>query len=280
MDERLTLEKRILAEKYQYDGHMSVYANDLKGNEIILSGEEEFETASTIKSFILYTLFEKLKEGHFTLNDTLTYLPEHEVEGSGILCSVPPNGEYRIIDIATWMIIISDNIATNILIDFLGMAVINEYIQKRGFTHTTLHNPINFDDYEKLGTTTVTDYGKFFTLLAKGELIDPEYDEMMMDIFSKQHYQRGITGDFPACYLDEYEFQEQMIKIYSKSGSMNACRNDGGIVETPYGKYVVVLFTKEFQDPLYYDNHPSLTFQSKVSRLLFDQYLALKGSFQ
>ena len=63
----------------------------------------------------------------------------------------------------------------------------------------------------------------------------------------------------------------------AKSGSMNACRNDGGIVSTPYGKYVIVLFNKNFSDSQSYNDHPATVFGSKVSRLIFDQYLALEG---
>ena len=60
---------------------------------------------------------------------------------------------------------------------------------------------------------------------------------------------------------------------------MNACRNDGGIVHTPYGDYVIVMFNKEFSDAMYYPEHPATVFGSKVSKLLFDQYLALEGRF-
>ncbi len=42
----------------------------------------------------------------------------------------------------------------------------------------------------------------------------------------------------------------------SKSGSMNACRNDGGIVHTPYGEYVIVLMNKDFHDVIEYNEHP------------------------
>ena len=63
----------------------------------------------------------------------------------------------------------------------------------------------------------------------------------------------------------------------SKSGSMNACRNDGGIVHTPYGEYVVVIFNKNFSDPIYYDGHPAMEYGGRISRMLLDQYLALEG---
>ena len=63
----------------------------------------------------------------------------------------------------------------------------------------------------------------------------------------------------------------------SKSGSMDACRNDGGIVHTPYGEYVIVIMNKNFSDPVYHNEHPAQVYGAKVSRLILDQYLALEG---
>ena len=87
-----------------------------------------------------------------------------------------------------------------------------------------------------------------------------------------------LTGDLPQYFLDSEDTgDEELIWVASKSGSMNACRNDGGIVSTPYGSYVIVLMNKKFYDPIYYSGHPATKFGAKISRLIFDQYLALKG---
>lgn len=277
----ITLEDRIAAELKSFDGKMGIYVNDLKGTEITNLKEEPFETASTIKTFILLTLFKKVKEGKVNLQDSLTFKEDCYVDGSGILRAVRAHGSYRIHDLATWMIIVSDNVATNILIDFLGQEEINCTIQEFGFQKTVLHNPIHFEKYDQLGTTTPGDYGEFFRRLAKRELLGEKWDEEMLAIFKQQHYRSGLTKEFPIYFLDSEDTgEEELIKIYSKSGSMDACRNDGGIIETPFGSYVIVLFTKDFKDPLYYDDHPSIRHQAKVSRLIFDTYLALEGTLK
>ena len=59
MHPSLTLEKRIAAELASYDGQMSVYADDLKGNVFAIGPDEPFETASTIKTYILASLFDR-----------------------------------------------------------------------------------------------------------------------------------------------------------------------------------------------------------------------------
>ncbi len=85
----------------------------------------------------------------------------------------------------------------------------------------------------------------------------------------KQHYNSTLTKSFPQYFLDSEDTgEEELIYVASKSGSMDVCRNDGGIVSTPYGKYVIVLFNKNFTDPIYYPYHPAAVFGSKVSSLI------------
>ena len=280
MDKRLTLEKRIEAEIAGYDGTMSLYADDLKGNTIAVGEQEKFETASTIKTYILACLFDQIQKGNTSLSEMVKYEKKHFVEGSGVLRALDPGLMLRVKDAATLMIIVSDNVATNILIDYLGIKTINDCIQKLGCKDTILHNPIDFEKYEKLGTTTPKDYAGMFTRLVRGELISPEADQQMLEIFKKQHYNSMITGDFPPYYMDSEDTgEEELIQVASKSGSMDACRNDGGIIYTPYGPYVLVMMHKNFSDSLYYSNHPATVYGAKVSRMILDQYLALEGRF-
>ena len=279
MDARLTLEKRIEAELKSYDGRMGIYADDLHGHVISIGADEPYETASTIKTYILACLFDEVEKGNASLEDLLTYQESHVVDGSGVLCALETGATFRVKDVATLMIIVSDNVATNMLIDYLGIDTINHCIQKLGCKDTVLHNSLHFDRYRKLGTTTPRDYASMFIRLAKGELISPEADRKMLEIFKKQHYNSMITKDFPPVYMDSDNTDDVMIHVASKSGSMDACRNDGGIVYTPYGPYVLVMLNKEFSDAMYYPAHPATVFGARVSRMLLDQFIAKEGSF-
>lgn len=279
MDSRLTLEKRIEAELKSYDGKMCIYADDLHGNIIAVGADEKFETASTIKTYILASLFDEIEKGCASLEDKVEYRESHMVDGSGVLCSLDPGAVLRVKDAATLMIIVSDNVATNIMIDYLGVEKINACIQKLGCKDTVLHNPIHFERYDKLGTSTPRDYASIFTRLVRGTLISPEADRKMIDIFKKQQYNSMLTRDIPPFYMDSDNTDDILVETASKSGSMNACRNDGGIIYTPYGPYVLVMFHKEFSDAMYYPSHPATVFGARVSRMLFDQFLALEGRF-
>ena len=282
MDPRFTLEKRIAAELKSYDGHMCFYADDLKGNVVAIGPDEDFETASTIKTYILACLFDQIKQGKADLNDTLIYKENHCVSGSGLVHSLDFGASLRVKDAATWMIIVSDNAATNMIIEYLGIDTINACIQKLGCTSTKLHRYLHFDgeNMGRLGTSTPRDYASIFVRLAKHQLIGPEEDAAMIEIFKQQHYNSMIVRDFPVYYMDgEDNGEETSIQVASKSGSMDACRNDGGIVYTPYGPYVIVMMHKNFSDPMYYANHPATRFGAKVSRMMLDQFLALEGRF-
>lgn len=277
----ITLEDRIKAELASYDGLMGIYVNDLKGNVLEINTQEKFETASCCKVFILGTLFDEVEKGNKSLSDMLVYSKDNFINGSGILRSLDFGVTLTAKNVATLMIIISDNIATNMMIDYLGIDTINDFIRRQGLTDTCLHNKIDFEKYDQLGTTTPKDYAAMFERIAKGELISAKASEQMLEILKMQHYNSMLTGNLPAYFLDSEDTgDEELIYVASKSGSMDACRNDGGIVSTPYGKYVIVLLNKNFGDPIYHSSHPATVFGSKISRLIFDQYLALQGAIR
>ena len=277
MDKRLSLENRIGVELKSYDGLMGIYINDFRGNVIRIHDREKFETASTIKLFVLAALFDRIHKGELSLQDMLEYKKEHVIDGSGILSSMEVWTKLSLKNIATLMIIVSDNIATNMLIDFLGVEAINDCIGRLGCRDTVLHNRIDFEAYSRLGTSTPADYASVWERMAQGTLIDRACSEQMLAICRQQHYNSMLTKNLPPYYLDPDNYEEEIIYVASKSGSMDACRNDGGIVSTPYGSYVIVMFNKDFGDNQYYAEHPATVFGSRVSRLIFDQYLALEG---
>lgn len=276
-DPRLTLEERIEAELKSYDGTMGLYMDDLKGNVITRFPNEPFETASTIKVYILAALFDAIEQGKASLKDMLTCEERFWIDGSGILGSLEVGTTLSVKNVATLMIIVSDNIATNMLIDYLGIDSINACIQKLGCKATKLHNVLDFAKYHQLGTTTPRDYASMFVRIANRTLVSPEASQQMWEILSQQHYNSMIVKSLPQFYVDPDNYDEQLFWFASKSGSMNACRNDGGIITTPYGSYVIVMLNKDFSDKQYYPEHPATVFGSRVSRLIFDQYLTLEG---
>ena len=171
----LTLERRIDAELCGLDAKMCVYADDLHGHVVERGADDEFESASTIKIYILGCLYAQAAAGKASLGARL-----------------------RARDVATLMIVGSDNIATNMLIDYLGSDTINAFIRSIGCTHTKLHRSLRSDNWsEMLGTITPRDMGRFFALLAKGELVSPQASDAMRNVIRQQHYNPLQAGSIP-----------------------------------------------------------------------------------
>ena len=141
MDKNMTLEKRIAAELYSYQGKMSVFVDDLHGHTVEIGADEEFETASTIKAYILAVLYLQAGRGKASLEEKITYKPEHFVDGSGMLRALGVGASLKVKDAATMMIICSDNIATNMVIDYLGLDTINACTTRSTLIFTTTSAP-------------------------------------------------------------------------------------------------------------------------------------------
>ena len=173
MDKNMTLEKRIDAELYSYQGRMSVFVDDLQGHTVERGADEEFETASVIKAFLLAALYLQAERGKADLSAEIEYEASQFVDGSGMLRALGVGASLKVKDTATMMIICSDNIATNMLIDYLGLDTINACIRELGFAHTVLHNALHFDRYRQLGTTTPRDYASLLAQMAWGDAGHP-----------------------------------------------------------------------------------------------------------
>ena len=278
----LTLERRIDAELCGLDAKMCVYADDLHGHVVERGADDEFESASTIKIYILGCLYAQTEAGKASLDAELTYEARHFVDGSGLIRSLGEGARLRAHDVATLMIVVSDNIATNMLIDYLGLDTINAFIRSIGCTHTKLHRSLRSDNWsEKLGTITPRDMGRFFCPVGKGRTGQPPGQRCHAQCVPPAALQHHAGGQHPPYYTDpeESHADPDLIYVASKSGSMDACRNDGGLIHTPYGDYVLVMMCTDFANKLEVNDHPSVIYGNRVSRMLFDQYLALEGSF-
>ena len=114
-------------------GNVAVAVKDLKSNmKIRINGDMEFPSASTIKVFIMSELFNKINEGAYKLDDKIEITEEMKTDGDGILKELNCGHKFTIKEICTLMIILSDNMATNILINMLGMDNINSNIKNFG----------------------------------------------------------------------------------------------------------------------------------------------------
>lgn len=272
------LSKRIEEIMAGFSGEYAYYCSD---NRHIISKDSDlvYETASCIKTFILLVLAKGIEDQGYSKDQIIPLKADHYISGSGILRSLSHAVSLSIEDMATLMIIVSDNVATNCLIDWLGLEQINEGIEKFGFKNTRLLHPINFDQYHDLGCTTAREYGLLFEGLLSGKFLEPTMAKWVLEILSKQKYQSMFVKAMAPALLDEdYLSSQGQVTILSKSGALDQVRNDGGIVRTPLGDYVLVFFTRNFKDHFYHNDHESYRYGSQVTNLIFNHFISKEGS--
>ncbi len=254
----MNLEKKILSiiENCKYD--IGIYITDMYNNRIKYNENSIFEAASCIKTFILIEYFKQVYERKISKDDYFEYTEADNIPGmnSGIIKNLDYGLKFRFKDYVTLMITESDNIAANKLIDYLGIDNINKTIQELGFKNTKLLHKINIPKYLELATTTPYEYARVFEMLYKGEIINKEISNNCLDILKRQEHKDMIEKYLPPLDMVLMGDSASNINyIASKSGGIvwkndkvKNVRNDGGIISTRNGDYIISIFISNLDD--------------------------------
>jgi beta-lactamase class A len=196
------------------DGHHGVIGYsviDLEtGARISRRGDETFPTASLIKVPILVTVYDLVAKGQLSLDDPLTVLKIDQVPGSGIIQFLH-NGTVLTVHDAAWLMsTISDNTATNLLLDRIIIRRVWDKMDSLGLSHTRVHSKsfrrnssVAMDSSVKygFGVTTPNEMARLFELMAQGKAVNPAADSAMLDIlehnttdFMLQRYAGGARA--------------------------------------------------------------------------------------
>ena len=127
----------------QHHGQVSVFAKDLKtGQSIAVKADEPVQTASVIKLAILYEAMEQIRAGKTHWNDPVTLTKENQTSGSGVLGFFDTPATLTLKDVLSMMVITSDNTATNVAIDKIGLDAVNAEMGGLGLKNTWLYKKI------------------------------------------------------------------------------------------------------------------------------------------
>lgn len=267
----MNTEKNIEECLCNFDGKVAMYYDDLNGNVIKINEKEKYNAASCIKVFILIELYNQISQGIISRNLELTYLDKHRVDRSGVIQYLSKGIKLPVIDIATLMMIISDNVATNMLIDLLGIEKINETIKNIGCYDTELFSLFKSTDNEMFSATTAYDYYLAWKKLNNFELFNKEITEEIINIIKNQKYHEMVSDGIDNIYKD---IDKPFIKyIATKSGKYQCVRNDGGIVSTEIGNYILTIFIKDFKDKYYMNDDYVYSQGRKISNIIFNEYI-------
>lgn len=154
-------------------------------------GDETFSTASLIKVAILVTVYDLVAKGELSLDDPLSVLKIDQVPGSGIVQYLHNGTMLTVRDAAWLMITISDNTATNLLLDRVIIRRVWDKMEALGLHHTKVHSKtfkrnssVALDSSVKygFGVTTPNEMAHLFELLARGKAVSAKADSEMLDI--------------------------------------------------------------------------------------------------
>jgi beta-lactamase class A len=223
------------------------------GNYVNIDGDRVFPAASTIKLPILLAFFEAVDAGNIQLDDVLTVRRDLIASGSGTL-QYNRGKELTALETATQMIVISDNTATNMLIEHLGG---KEYINSRfrAWGLQSTHIQTRLGDFKGTNKSSSADLVKVSAFIAKRQILSPESRTQALDILNATENRKLLAAGIGAG-----------AHIAHKTGDIGFAIGDAGIVEKPDGKlYLIGVFVRR---P--YNDVRGREFVQKVSRLTYD----------
>lgn len=230
------LEANIRDVDQHLDGVMGVAIEDLtNGDHFYLHEDEVFAQASSIKITVLANLYLQAEQGKLKLTDQYTVQFSDLVPDSDIMGGLTP-GVTRLTlrDLATMMVAVSDNSATNVLIDRVGMQNVNAMLDSLGLTHTRLRRKMMDLQAAKEGRENISTPREMMTLLDAiyhGKVLNKESTADFFKMLSTNK-DSFIPRDLPAGLM-----------VANKPGELEAVRNDSGIVFVEGRPYVICVMT-------------------------------------
>lgn len=230
------LEASITDVDRQLDGVMGVAIEDLtSGQRFQLRGDEVFPQASSIKTALLTGLYRQVQDGKLKLTDPYTVQASDLVPDSDIMNGLTA-GTTRITlrDLATMVVAVSDNSATNVLIDKVGMDNVNALMDSLGLKHTRLRRKMMDLKAAGEGRENISTPNEMATLLDqlyRGKVLNKELTDDFFKLLST-HKPSFIPRDLP----DD-------LKIANKPGELEGVRNDSGVVFVQNRPYVICVMT-------------------------------------
>jgi len=263
-DAQLNLQLQSIAAAHH--GMVAVYAHNLKtGQTASIEPDQAVKTASVIKMGILLDAAEQIRAGQASLAEKLVLTKANQVQGSGVLGQLTAPLSLTLGDTLHLMVVLSDNTATNLAIDRLGLEHINSTLRAAGLKQTVLYKkvyvpatgPMPADQPRfGLGKTTAREMASIMERLA----------ECNLSLDRAGPLAGTLPGDGPLCgallhmlrnqqdrnslprYLEALDTSEHGSAIANKTGALNQVRNDVALIATKSGPVVIAAFTWENAD--------------------------------
>ena len=264
-----SLDNRIQNAIAGFQGNVWIYAKNLDtGKEYSLRGEEQTRTASTIKLAVMAETFHQVAEGKLHWNDPIELTKEKKQGGTGILFEFSDGTKLDLQTALHLMIVVSDNTATNLVLDKVGTDNVNDFMDSLGLTDLKVMRKIGggleskaySDPRNKLfglGRSSPHQMVRLIEMMERGQLVSKEASAEMISILKRQQFKDGIGRGVP-----------DTIPVASKSGALDRFRADVGIVYTRRGRIAMAIYIDDMRVVAYDQENPGLVMIWKLSQIL------------
>ncbi len=259
-----------------FDATVFISAKNLdSGATYGLREAEPVRTASTIKLPILCALFNEVAAGRAKWDETILLREEDKVSGSGILHEFSASQRFPLRDLANVMIVVSDNTATNLILDRISADTVNAYLDKINLPVTRSLRKVRGDGNQLkapsgwskaglleenkkygLGVSTPKEMVQLLEKIDKGQIVNPEASKQILAILQRQQFKDAIGRR-----LNDND-------VASKSGSLDALRSDVALVTTPKGKLAIAITVDGLKTIDYSEDNPGLLLIARLTPLL------------
>jgi beta-lactamase class A len=280
------LDAQLQAIAAAHHGHLAVFAHNLKtGQTASVDADEPVQTASTIKMGILLDAAEQVRAGQAAFAEKLVLTKDNQVPGSGVLAQLTAPLALTLGDTLTLMVIQSDNTATNMAIDRLGLAHINATLRAAGLKQTVLYKKVYKpaegkmpDDQPKfgLGKTTAREMASIMERIAECRLAldggpSKAGDGEICGAILKMLHAQQDRDSLPR-YIEFLDTSEEGSAIGNKTGALNQVRNDVALVSTKNGPVVIAAFTWGNADQRWTGDNEGEQTLGKVGKAVVDRW--------
>jgi beta-lactamase class A len=271
------LDSRIAPLVKSHKGKVAIAVKHLKtGAEYYLNADEVMPTASLIKLPIMVETYWQAHEGKVKLDATLTLRKADKVQGSGILTSHFSDGAtFPLKDAVRLMIVYSDNTATNIVLDQVGLPSTNARMEKLGLKETRINakvfRPETRIDQERgkkygLGSTTAHEMIQLLELIEAGKAASPEACKEMLGHLKACEDKEKMTRFLPAGTV-----------VAHKTGSVNASKTDAGILYLKAGPVALCVLTDQNEDQRWVADNAAQVLIGKIAKEVCDHFGGPEG---
>jgi beta-lactamase class A len=245
-----------------HHGKVALYAHNLRTGQIAeLDADVPVKTASVIKLGILLDAAEQIRSGTASFDDKVVLTKDNQVPGSGILGQLSAPLTLPLRDVLHLMVVLSDNTATNVAIDRLGLAHINATLQAAGLKQTYLYKkvykpaegPMPADQPQfGLGKTTAREMASVMVRFAECRLsLDGtaalQADGAICGVVLHSLREQQDRDSLPR-YLESLDTSEKGSAIGNKTGALDQVRNDVALIASVNGPIVIAAFTWDNED--------------------------------